>query len=188
VVHLLPAYEPIGFGKGGDQDYITVRHALIHLSPPPGAKRPKKKQTGNPCDDTSVGYAFYIIHPSPSSSQPFSPLPNSIDEYAACHPLPVLPVTLDAVLLAPSAKAFTETDKPRLSHIAFEFLASMDHEPRTDGVEWNGFVGEFTTQRIKEEERCRSYVEFHWQEGVESMIICAQAVSPPRLFSTYTGP
>ncbi|KAJ9118284.1 hypothetical protein QFC22_004195 [Naganishia vaughanmartiniae] len=173
VVHLLPAYKPVGFGKGGDQDYITLRHALVHLSPPPGDKRPKKK-TGNPCNPTSIGYAFYIIHPSPS--QPTSALPASISEYATRHPLPVLPVTLDAILLAPAATAFTETDKPRLSHITFEFLASMDHEPRVQGVEWNGFVGEFTMKRIKEEVRCRSYLEFHWQEGEESMIICAEAV------------
>ncbi|KAJ9099889.1 hypothetical protein QFC21_003894 [Naganishia friedmannii] len=174
VVHLLPAYEPVGFGAGGDQDLITVRHALVHLSPPPGDKRPKKK-TGSPCNATSVGYAFYIIHPSPS--QPTSPLPTWIDGYAARRPLPVLPVTLDAVLLAPSSKAFTEEDKPRLSHITFEFLASMDHEPRVEGVEWNGYIGAFTTQRILEEEKCRSYVEYHWQDGVESMIICAQAAA-----------
>ncbi|KAJ9099900.1 hypothetical protein QFC21_003905 [Naganishia friedmannii] len=174
VIHLLAGYQPVGFGRGGDEDYITLRHALLHLSPPPGDKRPSKlpKDTSTP---TSVGYAFFIVHPSPAL--PSRPLPLSFDKYATRHPLPLLPIILDAVLLAPSTIAFEPEDKARLSRIVFELLASLDHEPRQEVVEWNGFIGGFTTQRVQEEDKCRNYIEFHWQETEESVVICAQAVS-----------
>lgn len=172
VIHLLGAYQPVGFGRGGDQDHITLRHALVHLSPLLGDKRPSKLSDTNP--PISVGYTFFIIHPS--DAFPTRPLPLSIDKYAARHPLPALPIILDAVLLAPSTNAFEPEDKTRLARIVFELLASLDNEPRQEDVEWNGFIGQFTTKRVEEEDKCRSYIEFHWQESEESVIVCAQAV------------
>lgn len=184
ICHLLPAYEPL---SPGAEDFITLRHALVHLAPPSriSRKRSSQKRTvtakrpssGVP---TSIGYAFFIIHPCHPDKQ-HRPLPNAIDSYSMHQSLPVLPVTLDAVLIAPSTSAFTYEDKPRLARIVFEFLASMDQEPRKKGIEWNGFVGQFTTQRIKEEEKCRSYIEFHRQIGEESVIVCAKAVSLSQL-------
>ncbi|KAJ9118291.1 hypothetical protein QFC22_004202 [Naganishia vaughanmartiniae] len=70
-----------------------------------------------------------------------------------------------------------QDDKPRLARIVFDFLASMDQEPRQGGVEWNGFVGQFSTRRIQEEEKCRSYIEFHRRKGEESVLVCAQATA-----------
>ncbi|KAJ9099899.1 hypothetical protein QFC21_003904 [Naganishia friedmannii] len=168
ICHLLPAYEPL---SPGDEDMITLRHALVHLAAPFGRNNQPSPKNQQP---SSIGYAFFIIHPCHSSTQ-HRPLPSFIDSYSARHHLPVLPVKLDAVLLPPSAPAFTQADEYRLARIVFEFLASMDQEPCQDGVQWNGFVGEFSTQRIQEEEDCRSYIEFHRQKGDESVLVCAQA-------------
>lgn len=173
--HLLPAYEPL---SPGDEDLITLRHALVHLvaTSPSCKNQPelKKKASSSP---TSIGYAFFVIHPCHPSVQ-HRPLPSSINSYSARHPVPVLPVTLDAVLLAPSEDAFTQNDKPGLARIVFEFLAWMDQVPRNNGVvPWNDFLGQFSTQRITEEENCRSYINFHRQKGVKTVLICAQAVS-----------
>lgn len=179
VVHLLEAYQPVCFGRGDDEDHITLRHALVHLSPPQGDKRASRFPT-NSSKPTPVGYTFFIIHPSPTF--PTGPLPLSADTYTADHPLPVLPNFLDAVLIAPSTNAFTNEDTTRLSRIVFELLVSLDQEPRQEAVEWNGFVGDFTTSRIEEEDKCRSYIEFHWQESADSLYFCAQAVSSLSLY------
>ncbi|KAJ9093483.1 hypothetical protein QFC19_008342 [Naganishia cerealis] len=192
VVHLLPAYEPL---KG--EDFTMLQNALVYYprrgAPVTKAKKGKVVCKGN--QDTSIGYAFFIIHSS--DRQYPDPLPASINVYAAQRPISYLPVTLDAVLLAPATDAFTPADKPRLTRIVFDILASMDHEPASDChnddddkdaaaadgddhrrvVEWNGFVGTFTSSRIREEDRCRSYIEFHWQFGTETMIICAEAAA-----------
>lgn len=101
--HILPAHAPLSLG---DRGLITMRHALVHLVATDNKQAPAIRPT-------SIGYAFFIIYPGNPTKGPTGEdqaLPTSIDSYSAYHSVPVLPVTLDAVLIAPSGNAFRHGD------------------------------------------------------------------------------
>ncbi|KAJ9118292.1 hypothetical protein QFC22_004203 [Naganishia vaughanmartiniae] len=80
ICHLLPAYEPM---SAGDEDLITLRHALVHLAPPsgrPDSKRPSKKK---PVIANGNHPVILLLSDTRSSSSTLVVPTNNTDH---CHP------------------------------------------------------------------------------------------------------